>query len=117
MVLRDHAHRRRIRRWLLLALRVAGVLLLALLFARPYWNVPEGLGSQQEVVLLIDRSASMAAGGAGSVAIRQAQTQAGEILKGLPAGAVAHVAYFDGDEPLPKGTADRPRRQARTCRH
>ena len=87
---------------MLLALRVAGVLLLALLFARPYWNAPEGLGSQQEVVLLIDRSASMAAGGAGASPFDKAQTQAGEILKGLPAGAAAHVAYFDGDGAAPE---------------
>ncbi len=36
VVLHDQAHRRNLKRWLLLALRVAGVLLLAALFARPY---------------------------------------------------------------------------------
>src|SRR3954447_23191897 len=38
VVLRDQAHRRRLRRWILLALRVAGAGLLAALFARPYWS-------------------------------------------------------------------------------
>ena len=41
VVLRDQAHRRNLKRWLLLALRVAGVLLLAALFARPYRKAPE----------------------------------------------------------------------------
>ncbi len=77
VVLRDQARRRKIRRWLLLALRAAGVLLLALLFARPYWKAPETLGSEREVVLLIDRSASMAAGAAGASPFDKAQRQAG----------------------------------------
>src|SRR5262249_43772061 len=36
LVLRDSTRRRKVRRWLLLALRVLAVALLALLFARPY---------------------------------------------------------------------------------
>ena len=36
LVLKDSTRRRKIRRWLLLALRMAAVMLLALLFARPY---------------------------------------------------------------------------------
>jgi hypothetical protein len=105
VVLRDHARRRRIRRWILLALRVAGVLLLALLFARPYWNAPEGLGSEREAVLLIDRSASMAAGSAGATPFDKAQAEAGQILKNLPAGAAAHLAYFDADGAAPEKEA------------
>ena len=105
IVLRDHARRRRIRRWILLALRVAGVLLLALLFARPYWNTPEGLGSEREAVLLVDRSASMAAGTAGSTPFDKAQVEAGQILKNLPAGAAAHLAYFDADGAAPEKEA------------
>jgi len=105
IVLRDHAHRRRIRKWVLLALRVAGVLLLALLFARPYWNSPEGLGSEQEVVLLIDRSASMAAGSAGTSPFAKAQAEAGKLLKSLPAGSAAHLAYFDAEGAVPEKEA------------
>jgi len=97
MVLRDRARRRKIRRWVLLALRSAGVLLIALLFARPYWNDRGELGREREVVLLIDRSASMAAGGAGASPFNKAQRQAGEILRNLPGGATAHLAYFDAD--------------------
>ena len=44
VVLRDQARRKKIRQWVLLALRVAGVLLLALLFARPYRKAPDTLG-------------------------------------------------------------------------
>ncbi len=105
VVLRDQSRRRRIRRWVLLALRTAGVLLLALLFARPYWNSPETLGAEQEVVLLIDRSASMAAGGADASPFKKAQDQAGKILKGLPAGAAAHLAYFDAEGATPEKEA------------
>src|SRR5437764_879966 len=58
IALRDDARRRKVRRWLLLALRVAGVLLLALLFARPYWARASASRDDREVVLLIDQSAS-----------------------------------------------------------
>src|SRR5580658_7824199 len=64
MVLRDQARRRKIRRWLLLALRAAAMILLALLFARPYWKTAESRGEDRQIVILIDRSASMAAAGA-----------------------------------------------------
>src|SRR5712671_6772710 len=60
LVLRDSTRRRKLRRWLLFALRVMVVLLLALLFARPYFSVAGSEGCEREVVLLIDRSASMA---------------------------------------------------------
>src|SRR5258708_5544817 len=63
-VVREHRRRRRVRQWLLLALRMLAVLLLALLFARPYRDESLRRGLEQEVVLLIDRSASMQAHGA-----------------------------------------------------
>jgi len=108
VALRDHAHRRKIRRWILLALRSSGVLLLALLFARPYWNARGELGREREVVLLIDRSASMAAGGAGTSPFDKAERQAGEILQNLPGGAAVHLAYFDagGVTPAPEARID-----------
>src|SRR5438270_11949242 len=61
LVLRDSTRRRKLRRWLLLALRMAAALLLALLFARPYFHAASQDGRDQEVTLLIDQSASMAA--------------------------------------------------------
>jgi Aerotolerance regulator N-terminal len=101
VVLRDQARRRKIRRWLLLALRVAGVLLLALLFARPYWRAPETAGSEREVAILIDRSASMAAGTAGATPFAKAQRQAANLIEGLPNGTVVRLAYFDSEEVTP----------------
>ena len=101
VVLQDQARRRRIRRWLLLALRTAGVLLLALLFARPFWRAPETLGSEREAVVLIDRSASMAAGTAGATPFDKAQRQATELIAGLPSGTTVGLAYFDADGVAP----------------
>jgi len=108
VVLRDQARRRRIRRWILLALRALGVLLLALLFARPYRKAPETLGSEREVVLLIDRSASMAAGLAGASPFDKAQRQAGELIRGLPDGTAVRLAYCDaeGVDPAPSARID-----------
>jgi hypothetical protein len=60
-VVREHRRRRRVRQWLLLALRSLAVLLLVLLFARPYWNELSRDGMDEEVVVLLDRSASMQA--------------------------------------------------------
>jgi hypothetical protein len=100
-VLRDLAHRRRIRRWVLLALRAAGVLLLALLFARPYLRAPEVPGSEREVVILIDRSASMGAGAAGATPMDRARRQADELIRGLPDGTTVRLASFDAERVVP----------------
>ncbi len=105
VVLRDQARRRRIRRWVLLALRAAGVLLLALLFARPYRQAPATPGREREVVLLIDRSASMAAGTAGASPFDKAQRRAGELISGLPDGTAVRLAYFDAEGVAPSPTA------------
>lgn len=58
-VLRKNARRRAIERWLLLALRVGAVGLLALLFARPYVRRGEEGDAGAAVAILIDRSGSM----------------------------------------------------------
>src|SRR5437588_2933305 len=60
LVLKDSTRRKKLRRWLLFALRVSAVLLLALLFARPYYSAADIVGQEREVALLIDQSASMA---------------------------------------------------------
>jgi Aerotolerance regulator N-terminal len=108
-VLRDSARRRKVRRWLLLALRAAGVLLLALLFARPYRSESAADGIEREVILLIDRSASMGASGENVSPFARAQQQAAELLKNLPTGTAAHLAYFDSAaiEPRPAARIDR----------
>jgi hypothetical protein len=80
---------------MLLALRVAGVLLLALLFARPYRAGPSAEGADQEVALVIDRSASMGAISTGRTAFRRAQDAAEAVLKALPSRTAIHLAYAD----------------------
>src|SRR5947209_9253638 len=59
VAVRQDTRRRRLKRWLLLALRVGCVVLLVLLFARPYRAEFSGGGDAGLTVLLIDRSASM----------------------------------------------------------
>ena len=65
-----------------------------------------GLGREREVVLLLDRSASMAAGSTGATAFDKAKLQAGEVLKNLPGGAAAHAAYFDAGGVTPVEVAE-----------
>ncbi len=105
LVMQDSARRRKVRRWILLALRAFGVLLLALLFARPYRIDAAASGSEREVVFLIDRSASMSAGGGQASPFAKAQREAAEILKDLPAGTTAHLAYFDAEGAEPEREA------------
>ena len=64
-VVRRTKNRQRIQRWILLALRALAVLLLGLLFARPFFPETPADGSTRELVILIDRSASMSAVDAG----------------------------------------------------
>jgi hypothetical protein len=95
-VVREHRRRRRVRQWLLLALRMLAVLLLALLFARPYHDESTRQGMQQEVVLLLDRSASMQANdGGGKTAFDRARDDARAELKKFDENVVVHVAVCD----------------------
>ena len=105
IVLKDTAHRRKLRRWLLFALRVAGVLLLALLFARPYWSRTGGLDQDRELIVLIDQSASMDARETGLSAFARAQEAASKLLAGTAEGTVTHVAYFDAAGVFPSEDA------------
>jgi hypothetical protein len=93
--LRDSTRRRKVRRWLLLALRIAAVLLLALLFARPFLRGHAADGRDREVILLIDQSASMSAEQSGGTLFAHAQEAAAKVLNDLPANTAVHLAYFD----------------------
>ncbi|HEV3024821.1 MAG TPA: BatA domain-containing protein [Pirellulales bacterium] len=95
IVVQDNAHRRKLRRWLLLALRVAGLLLLALVFARPYWSQTGRSSQDHELIVLIDQSASMDARENGPSAFARAQDAAAKLLAGTAEGTVTHLAYFD----------------------
>src|SRR5215470_7215505 len=59
VAVRRDTRRRWLKRWLLLALRLGCVVLLALLFARPYRAESIGGGEAGLGIILIDRSASM----------------------------------------------------------
>ncbi len=112
-VVREHRRRRRVRQWLLLALRMLAVLLLALLFARPYRDQSLLRGLEQEIVVLIDRSASMQAHDAASETVfERAVAKARAELKSIDANAIVHVALCDAAgikevpvEDLPKAAA------------
>ena len=96
-VLRDSARRRKVRRWILLALRAAGVLLLALLFARPYRTDASAQPAERELILLIDRSASM--GMQPRIAVRavceKPSNKRLSCSKTCRRAPLPHLAYFD----------------------
>lgn len=95
-IVKEHQRRRRVRQWLLLALRMVAIGLLVLLFARPYWNEAARRGRQQEIVLLVDRSASMQMQSAGAQTLfAEALTKAREELRRIDENAIVHLALCD----------------------
>jgi hypothetical protein len=102
--LRDSTRRKKVRRWLLLALRAAAVLLLALLFARPYLSGHGAEGRDREVIILIDQSASLSAVQAGRTLFVRAQEDTAKVLKDLPENSAVHLAYFDAQGVTPVET-------------
>jgi hypothetical protein len=103
-VVKEHRRRRKVKQWLLLALRMLGMLFLTFLFCRPYLNRSELLGLQQEVILLIDKSASMqAVDSRGDSSMAQAIERSKKELARLDDNAIVHLATFDstGIEELP----------------
>ncbi len=94
VVLRDNARRRRLKRWLLLALRLACLALIAFLFARPYMLATEPAAGDRLVVVLLDRSASMGLQG-GDRPIDQALAEARAIAGRISQGTQREAATFD----------------------
>jgi len=94
VVLRANARRRRLRRYLLLALRMACVALFAFLFARPYLLANDPRGGSRLVVVLVDRSASMGLKG-GTTPIDRAVAEAGALVRRSGPGTQLEVAAFD----------------------
>jgi hypothetical protein len=103
--------RQRIRHWALLAVRCLALLLLATAFARPFVRrgadvAAGGPGAAREVVVLLDRSYSMAYGDRWA----RAQDAARGVVDRLRTGDRATVIAFDEDaEVLTEPTADRAR--------
>jgi hypothetical protein len=80
----------RLREWLLLAARVAAILLLALAFARPYLAAHAGPGSTVTIVA-VDTSLSMGAPGR----FERARTLARAAVEEAPAGSFVGLLSFD----------------------
>ena len=94
IVLRDNAKRRRLKRYVLLALRLAGVALIAFLFARPYLLAVEPIEGSRLVIVLVDRSATMGLVG-GERPIDRAEDEFRAIVGRAGSGTQLEVAAFD----------------------
>ena len=86
----DHTRRPRLRELLLLALRVAALLLLALAFARPFVADRTASGERATVVL-VDTSFSVSAPGQAA----EARALARAAIDAVPAGQLVGVVAFD----------------------
>ncbi|QEG43601.1 BatA domain-containing protein [Roseimaritima ulvae] len=100
-VIRGGAQRRRIRKWLLLATRMALVALLALLFARPYLLQSTRGGGDRLRIVLVDRSASMGMPGKQGRLVDDAVQAATASLGDIDDETKVLWAWFDGQvQPL-----------------
>lgn len=95
IVLEENARRRKVMRWFLLALRMALVALLAMLFARPYFTSAATGHEKELLVVLIDRSATMQLKGERGRLIDQAVAEAQALIDRAGRGARVEVAFFD----------------------
>jgi len=104
--------RRRIRHWFLLFMRLAALALIVLAFARPFLRRTEIAASAsgaREIVVLLDRSYSMAYGGKWAQAMAAAQSA----INGLTASDRASVVFFTSNtEVALRSAADKGRLQA-----
>jgi hypothetical protein len=101
--------RRRIHNWWLLALRLAALALIVAAFARPFFTIDSIVsaataGGSREVVILLDRSASMGYGDHWA----RAQAEARRIVSDLGGDDRATLVLFDrGAEEAVRATSDR----------
>lgn len=104
-VIRDGAQRRRIRRWLLLLTRMALVIVLACLFARPFLLGETQRDGDRLQIVLIDRSASMGMPGKSGRLIDDGLQAASDRLAAAEEGSQVLWAWFSGTvQPLPPST-------------
>jgi hypothetical protein len=104
--------RRRIRHWLLLAMRLAALTLLVLAFARPFLRRTEIVASasgSREVVILIDRSYSMSYGNKWSQAMTAVQNAINSVN---PSDRGSIVLFGSSTEVAVRTAPDRARLQA-----
>jgi uncharacterized membrane protein len=95
VVLQRNRRRRRVMRWLLLALRMACIALLAVLFARPFLRAFHSAGEKQTVAILIDRSATMELKEDGVRLIDRAVADARQLLEHADENTRFEIAFFD----------------------
>lgn len=100
----EHSRRRRLRELILLALRVAALLLLAFAFARPYLAQSAAALSAPVTMVLVDTSVSMSAPGQ----FEQAKRLADAALRGAPpTHAVGVIAFGTTADVLAPPSQDR----------
>ncbi|HEY6361942.1 MAG TPA: BatA domain-containing protein [Vicinamibacterales bacterium] len=100
----EQSRRRRLRELLLLALRVAALLMLAFAFARPYLSESAEALATPATIVLVDTSVSMSAPGQ----FERARMRATEIVRTAPpASSVAVLAFADSAEVMAPLSGDR----------
>src|SRR5688572_29698465 len=95
VVLEENARRRKVMRWFLLALRMACIALLVILFARPYFTSAAAGGDKELLVFLIDQSATMQLKGDQGRLLDQAITSARQLLQNTSQQSRVEIALFD----------------------
>ena len=94
-VLTESAHRRRIRRWLLLLTRMCLLALIAFLFARPFLSEATRRDGERRRIVLIDRSASMLMRSEQERLLEKAIGKANQSVDELGPDARIDWAFFD----------------------
>jgi hypothetical protein len=89
----EHTQKRHLRELILLALRIAALVLLALAFARPFFASGAAVSSAGITVVVLDTSYSMSAPGR----FERARLLAKEAIANAPAGDLVGVVTFDDD--------------------
>jgi hypothetical protein len=96
VAVRRDTRRRRLKRWVLLAARVGCVVLLVLMFARPYQAQTIGGGDAGLTVVLIDRSVSMDRTRDGERLVDRAlREKIPAVVARIPTRSRVEVAWFD----------------------
>ncbi|MEO8680697.1 MAG: BatA domain-containing protein [Vicinamibacterales bacterium] len=105
----ESVQRRRIRDWLLLALRLAALAMIVAAFARPFLRgsqLAAAPGGARDIVVLLDRSYSM---GFGDTWARAQGAAAQALSSATPADRISLVLFADNAEVAVRSTPDRSR--------
>jgi len=97
IALEETARRRKVMRWMLLALRMAVVALLVALFARPFLSAAVTGSDKDLLVILIDQSATMQLKGENGRLVDQAVAEVKKLIETAGNQSRFEVAFFDDD--------------------